>query len=68
VVVERLGQLLAVREAGWFIAIPVIDRIRYCIDMRERALDIPAQVHLYSNTYSVYILLPLFFEVSDNKR
>lgn len=39
-VVERLGKLHAIKEAGWFIAIPFVDQIRYRIDMREKALMI----------------------------
>ena len=46
-VIERLGKLYAIKEAGWFLSIPVIDQIRFCVDMRERALNIPAQVYYY---------------------
>jgi SPFH domain / Band 7 family len=42
-VVERFGKLSHVRESGWFIAIPLVDRIAYVIDVRERALDIAPQ-------------------------
>jgi SPFH domain / Band 7 family len=37
-VVERFGKLNEVHESGWFIAIPLVDRIAYVIDVRERAL------------------------------
>ena len=42
-VVERFGKLNEVHESGWFIAIPLVDRIAYVIDVRERALDIAPQ-------------------------
>lgn len=42
-VVERFGKLHEVHESGWFIAIPLVDRIAYVIDVRERALDIAPQ-------------------------
>lgn len=42
-VVERFGKLNEVHESGWFLAIPLVDRIAYVIDVRERALDIAPQ-------------------------
>mmetsp|Transcript_6740 Transcript_6740/g.19379 ORF Transcript_6740/g.19379 Transcript_6740/m.19379 type:complete len:361 (-) Transcript_6740:1705-2787(-) len=42
-VVERLGRLHEVYRSGWFLAIPVVDRIAHRIDMRERALEILPQ-------------------------
>jgi SPFH domain / Band 7 family len=42
-VVERFGKLHEVHESGWFLAIPLVDRIAYVIDVRERALDIAPQ-------------------------
>ena len=56
-VVERLGKLHAIKEAGWFIAIPFVDQIRYRIDMREKALMI-------SRKYSIsHEKLPLIYTV-----
>ena len=43
-VVERFGRLHNIQESGWFFAIPVIDQIRFVVDMRERALSIHPQV------------------------
>lgn len=42
-VVERFGKLHSVQESGWFLAIPLVDRLAYVIDVRERALDIAPQ-------------------------
>lgn len=42
-VVERFGKLHEVQESGWFLAIPLVDRVAYDIDVRERALDIAPQ-------------------------
>jgi SPFH domain / Band 7 family len=42
-IVERFGKLHEVHESGWFLAIPLVDRVAYVIDIRERALDIAPQ-------------------------
>lgn len=39
-VVERFGRLHSIKESGWFVAIPMVDKIQYRIDMREQALEI----------------------------
>ena len=35
-VIERMGQLHKIQTAGYFFAIPLVDQIRFCVDMRER--------------------------------
>ena len=52
-VVERLGKLEAIKESGWFLAIPFIDRIAYIIDMREKALEIQPQAAITKDNVSV---------------
>jgi regulator of protease activity HflC (stomatin/prohibitin superfamily) len=42
-VVERLGKLSSIQEAGWFLAIPFLDNISYVVDMREKAISITPQ-------------------------
>ena len=42
-IVERLGKMHSIQEPGFFFAIPLIDRIAYRIDMRERTLEIAPQ-------------------------
>ena len=48
-----------IKEPGLFFAIPVVDRIAYCIDMRETAIVIPPQTTITKDNVSVrsYIFL-----------
>jgi regulator of protease activity HflC (stomatin/prohibitin superfamily) len=39
-VIERMGVLHKIQEEGTFLAIPWLDKIRFCIDMRERAMGV----------------------------
>lgn len=52
-VVERLGKLHSVNDSGFYFAIPFIDNVAYCIDMRERALDIHPQAAITRDNVSV---------------
>lgn len=40
-IIERMGKLHKIQNEGSFFAIPYVDNIRYCIDMRERNLSVP---------------------------
>lgn len=59
-VVERLGKLHAIQESGYFFAIPWVDEIRYVVDFRERALDIPPQAAITRDNVSVEVAGNLF--------
>ena len=52
-VMERLGKFHSVKEPGWFLAIPVVDRIRYIVDMREKAIEIAPQAAITKDNVSV---------------
>ena len=64
-VVERLGRLSAIQDSGYFFAIPLIDRIAYVIDMRERAIDILPQNAITRDNVSVEVSGNLFVQVVD---
>lgn len=53
VVVERLGKFHSVQQPGWFVSIPVIDRLAYVIDMREKAIAIEPQPAITKDNVSV---------------
>lgn len=67
-VVERFGKLHAIHESGYFIAIPVVDRIAYVIDVRERAVDILPQSAITRDNVSVEVSGNLFVRVVDPER
>lgn len=64
-VIERLGKLHSIKESGWFLAIPIVDNIRFCIDMRERALSIPAQAAITKDNVHVDVSGNLYFQFND---
>ena len=67
-VVERFGKLHAIHESGFFFAIPIVDRIAYVIDVRERAVDILPQSAITRDNVSVEVSGNLFVRVMDPER
>ena len=64
-VVERLGKFDSVKEGGWFIAIPIIDRITFVVDMREKALSIPPQSCITKDNVQVQVSGNLYCQFND---
>ncbi|TFJ83944.1 hypothetical protein NSK_005039 [Nannochloropsis salina CCMP1776] len=64
-VVERFGKLLDIKESGWFLAIPYVDRIAYRIDMRERAMAIAPQPAITKDNVSVDVSGILYVQFVD---
>ncbi|KAL3780983.1 hypothetical protein HJC23_003864 [Cyclotella cryptica] len=67
-VVERFGKLHTIHESGYFFAVPIVDRIAYVIDIRERALDIVPQSAITRDNVSVEVSGNLFVRVVDPER
>jgi len=67
-VVERFGKLHAIHESGYFIAVPIVDRIAYVIDVRERAVDIVPQSAITRDNVSVEVSGNLFVRVVDPEK
>lgn len=67
-IVERFGRLHQIQDSGYFFAIPVIDRIAYVIDTRERAIDIPPQSAITRDNVSVEVSGNLFVQFTDTER
>lgn len=53
--VERMGRIHAVQQPGWFIAVPLLDRIRYVVDMRERVVPIVPQEAITRDNVNVWL-------------
>lgn len=64
-IVERLGKMHDVRDGGWFIAIPVVDQIRYVVDMREKALAIAPQACISKDNVAVMVSGNLYCQFVD---
>jgi len=64
-VVERLGKLSSIQDGGWFFAIPVLDKIRFVIDMREKALHIQPQSAITKDNVHVQVSGDLYCQFVD---
>ena len=53
IVVERLGKFHAVKPPGWFVSIPLVDRLAYVVDMREKAIEIDPQAAITKDNVRV---------------
>jgi len=67
-VVERLGKLHSIEQPGFFFAIPIIDKITYVIDMREKAIEIEPQMATTKDNVSLSIAGNVFVEFKDAER
>mmetsp|Transcript_16388 Transcript_16388/g.20023 ORF Transcript_16388/g.20023 Transcript_16388/m.20023 type:complete len:397 (+) Transcript_16388:112-1302(+) len=67
-VVERLGRLHSIEPSGFFFGIPLIDRIGYVIDTRERAIDILPQGAITRDNVSVEVSGNLFVQFVDAEK
>ena len=67
-VVERLGKLETIQPSGFFFAIPLVDRIAYVIDTRERAIDIVPQSAITRDNVSVEVSGNLFVQFVDAEK
>lgn len=67
-VVERLGKFHDVKDGGWFLAIPMIDQIRFVVDMREKALNIPPQSAITKDNVHVHVSGNLYCQFVDAEK
>ena len=67
-VVERFGKMHSIEDSGWFLAIPLVDRIAYVIDVREKAIDIPPQSAITRDNVSVEVSGNLFVKFVDPQK
>lgn len=67
-VVERLGRLHTIHDAGLFVAIPFIDRINYVVDTRELTLVINPQSGVTSDNVDVHVGGALFLTITDTEK
>lgn len=67
-VVERLGKLHSIKEGGWFFAIPLVDDIRFVVDMREKALSIIPQSAITKDNVHVHVSGNLYCQFVDAEK
>ncbi len=64
-VVERLGKYHKTLNPGLNVVIPIIDRVRPLIDMREQVVSFPPQPVITEDNLVVSIDTVVFFQVTD---
>ncbi len=52
-IVERFGKFYGKIDSGWFLAIPLVDKIRYNVNMRELTIPINPQTAITKDNVSV---------------
>ena len=67
-IVERLGKMHDIKDPGFFFAIPLIDRIAYRVDMRERTLEIAPQAAITKDNVSVDVSGNVYVQFVDPER
>ena len=67
-VVERLGKFHTIHGGGWFLAIPMVDSIRFVIDMREKALSISPQSAITKDNVHVHVSGNLYCQFVDAEK
>jgi regulator of protease activity HflC (stomatin/prohibitin superfamily) len=64
-IVERLGKYSKTLDAGFHILVPFIDKVKYKLNLREVAIDVPPQVCITSDNVSVEVDGILYFRIMD---
>jgi len=67
-VIERLGKLHTIKDGGFFFAIPLIDEIRFVVDMREKALNIPPQSAITKDNVHVHVSGNLYCQFTSAEK
>ncbi len=66
-IVERLGRYHRTLGAGLAIIVPVVDRVRPLVDLRERVVSFPPQPVITEDNLVVSIDTVIYFQVTDPK-
>src|SRR3954463_7120001 len=64
-VVERLGRYARTLEPGLALLVPVVDRVRPLIDLREQVVSFPPQPVITEDNLVVNIDTVIYFQVTD---
>lgn len=62
---ERLGKLYSMEKPGLFLAIPIIDNLRYKVNLRELCIQISPQSAITKDNVSVDIGGALYVQIKD---
>ena len=63
----RFGKFVKILQPGWKVIIPVIESIRK-VDVRTKAVDVPAQEAITRDNVSVQINAVLYYKIFDSSK
>lgn len=66
-IIERLGKFHAIRSGEWYIALPLIDRIRGVLSARDIVIQIEPQHAITKDNVKVDLSCVLFMKIKDPK-
>lgn len=67
-IVERLGKYSRTLDAGFHLLIPFIDKVRYRHNLKEQAVDVPAQDCFTQDNVKVRVDGVLYLQVTEPKK
>lgn len=65
IVVERFGKFYSLQKPGFFFAIPIIDKLKYVVDIRELTIPIMPQHSITQDNVSLNISGVLYIKIDD---
>lgn len=68
IVIERFGQFHKIQKPGIFFSIPIIDNLRYCVDMRELTIPISPQNTITEDNVTVHLSGVIYTRIIDAKK
>jgi len=66
--VERFGKLRTIHRPGWFIAIPLIDRIAHKVDTREIVIDVEPQSGYTKDNVATAASGTIYLRITDTMK
>jgi len=67
-IIERFGQMESIQQPGFYLRIPLLDRVAYVVDVRERSIPIHPQHAITNDNVSVQLDGVVMIKVVDPVR
>ena len=67
-IIERLGKFHKVADAGLTFIIPIIDRVRYIVSLKQQTLDVKPQEVITKDNVTIKINTVVFYKIVDPAR
>ena len=64
-IIERLGRFHKVADAGLTVIIPIIDKVRSVVSLKQQTMDIPPQGVITSDNVTITIDTVVFYKITD---